>query len=101
MVSIPSTIIAITPGPKTKVGRGVEFGLPGVEVSGGAVLVDSVGTFVVGAAVEVPFEDIFGVVLFEVAFVGDRVVIGSVKYKIYMRYCYQTIPSKDVITFEI
>ena len=86
MVSIPSTIIAITPGPKTKVGRGVEFGLPGVEVSGGAVLVDSVGTFVVGSAFEVPFEDIFGVVLFEVAFVGVGVVIGSVKYKIDLGY---------------
>ena len=60
MVSIPSTMIAITPGPKTNVGRGVEFGLLCVEVSGGAVLVDSVGTFVVDAAVEVPFEDIFG-----------------------------------------
>ena len=79
MVSIPSTMIAITPGPKTNEGRGVEFGLLGVEVSGGAVLVDSVGTFVVGAAVEVLFEDTFGVVLFEVVFVGIGVVIGSVK----------------------
>ena len=86
MVSIPSTMIAITPGPKTNEGRGVEFGLLCVEVSGGAVLVDSVGTFVVGAAVEVPFEDIFGVVLFEVVFVGVGVVIGSVKYKINMIY---------------
>ena len=82
MVSIPSTIIAITPGPKTKVGRGVEFGLLDVEVSGGAVLVDSVGTFVVG---EVSFEDVFGVVLFEVAFVGVGVVMGSVNIK-NMRY---------------
>ena len=47
---------------------------------------DSVGTFVVGAAVEVSFEDVFGVVLFEVAFVGVGVVMGSVKYKINMRY---------------
>ena len=86
MVSIPSTMIVITPGPKTKVGRGVEFGLLGVEVSDVAVLVDSVGTFVVGVAFEVSFEDVFGVVLFEVAFVGVGVVIGSVKYKIKMTY---------------
>ena len=85
MVSIPSTMIAITPGPKTNEGRGVEFGLLGVEVSGGAVLVDSVGTFVVVTAVEVSFEDIFGVVLFEVAFVGVGVVMGSVNIK-NMRY---------------
>ena len=84
MVSIPSTMIAITPGPKTNEGRGVESGLLGVEVSGGAVLVDSVGTFVVGAAVEVLFEDTLGVVLFEVVFVGVGVVIGSVKYKMNM-----------------
>ena len=86
MVSIPSTMIAITPGPKTNEGRGVEFGLLGVEVSGDAVLVDSVGTFVVGADVEVPFEDTFGVVLFEVALVGVGVVIGSGKYKMNMKY---------------
>ena len=85
MVSIPSTMIAITPGPKTNEGRGVEFGLRGVEVSGGAVLVDSVGTFVVGAAVEVSFEDVFGAVLFVVAFVGVGVVMGSVNIK-NMRY---------------
>ena len=47
---------------------------------------DSVGTFVVGAAVEVAFADIFGVVLFEVVFVGVGVVIGSVKYKIHLGY---------------
>ena len=47
---------------------------------------DSVGTFVVGSAVEVLCEDTFGVVLFEVAFVGVGVVIGSVKYKMNMRY---------------
>ena len=78
-------MIAITPGPKTNEGRGVEFELRGVEVSGGAVLVDSVGTFVVGAAVEVSFEDVFGVVLFVVAFVGVGVVMGSVNIK-NMRY---------------
>ena len=59
---------------------------------------DSVGTFVVGAAVEVSFEDVFGVVLFEVAFVGVGVVMGSVNIKTYdilissntVQRCYKT-----------
>ncbi len=52
-----------------------------MEVSEDAVLVDSVATFVVGAVVDVTFEDIFVVVLPDVAFVGVGVVIGSVEYK--------------------
>ena len=52
-----------------------------MEVSGDAVLVDPVATFVVVAAVDVTFEDIFLVVLPGVSFVGVAVVIGSVKYE--------------------